>query len=194
MDFVTEWAPLLGALGAVVLAVLVVVVGRQSLRRGALSLAIGAVVALIVELVAVFVLISLKLGSQNQFNGNHPAYLTVFAVYQVTDTIVGLLAIAAWALLLYAAAQSGRYARLIAFTLVLTLALVVQLSLTTPQVRLLAWLREWALYSQHPTPQWAYVLVIGLEHVAAVAALACAFFLPVAPTTPEVVPPTPPAN
>jgi hypothetical protein len=193
VDFVINWSPLLGALGAVALALLLVV-GRSSLRRGALSLAVAAVVALLVELVAVFVALSMTLPGQSQFNPSNPVYLTALTIYRVSDTVVGLLAIAAWALLLSAAAQSGQRIRLFAFTLALTLALVVQLSLTNPQVRLLEWLREWALFYQNPHPQWAETLLFGLEHVAAVVALACAFFLPVAPSTLEAIPPALPTD
>jgi hypothetical protein len=192
MDFVYGWSPVLGAVGAVAVALLLVV-GRLSPRRAALSLAVAAVVALLVELAAVFVVPTMQVGTLYQVDANNPLVLTSVAAYRVSDVFAGLLAIAAWALVLYAAAQAGLRARLVAFTLVLALVLVVQIALTTPQVPLLEGLQEWAFY-RNPNFQWAYTLLAGLEHVAAVAALACAFFLPVAPTPPEAIPSAPPID
>jgi hypothetical protein len=193
VDFIQEWSPLLGALGAVAVA-LPLVVGRPNPRRAALSLAVAAVVALLVELVAIFTVLSIGLLHGPEVIQKNPLYLPAYAVYLVADIVVGLLAIAAWALVLYAAAQSGNRARIVAFTVMLTLALVVQIALTNSQIPLLAWLRDWAAVYHNPNPQWANTLVYGLAHVAAVAALACACFLPVAPTTPEAMPPAAPTD
>jgi hypothetical protein len=167
------WSPLFGALSAVVLALLLVV-GHPSLHRMTLSLAGASVLSLLVELALLFVLYG-----QSYPERDLTTYQAVGSVSRAVDSLTSLLALAAWVLLLYAASQAQQRGRLVALAVVLTLALGLQLSVTSPLIPLLGSLKSWA--SQHL--QWGVVVIVALSQIAAVAALVGALVTPTQPAT-----------
>jgi hypothetical protein len=168
VDFSLNWAPLFGALSAVVLALLLVV-GHSSLRRMALLIAGASLLALLIELAAVAGVVG------GRFAGSGiDTYHVSLAVLPVARALTSVLALAAWVLLLYAAAQAGNRSRLVVLTLVLTLLPALQLALTTLQDPLVVWLGHWAGTNIR---LWQ-LSVSALRDLSAVAVLVCALLIP----------------
>jgi hypothetical protein len=190
MNNVLQWSPLLAALGAPLLAWLVVA-GGPSLRRPALLVAIVAVLTLLATIAAI--LVAYAPGSPLADSG---LYRLPAAVYDVTDPLTSFLAIAAWVLLLSGAARAGRRSRLVALTVVFALALLLQLAsaflllLQGMDSLLFPLLLRWA--SMQPIPRYAVIVV--LAHATALAALPCVLLVPGVPAPPPAAVPASPST
>ncbi len=166
MEIVTQWLPLLAALGAPLLAWFLLA-GRRDLRRAALLAALAATLALVALLVTAFAVVQ----TQQQVPPNADLFQSATDVARMWVHLTDVLALAAWTLLLAAATMAGDRGRLAGLAVVFTLALALQVAMSDPSVPLLAWLRQWL--SQLDLAVGASISV-ALAHVAAIPALVCA--------------------
>jgi hypothetical protein len=182
-----QWSPLFAGLAAPLLAWLVVA-NRSGLRRAALLVSLAAVLAVLVQLVGYYAFLRFVepqrlLGfvePQHQFVAadNYNGYLLALMADGLGDTLASVLTVAAWTLLLIAAARAGNRGQLVVLSIVFTLGLAVQSSFGTPfrasNVPPLDVLEHWL-------PQFGTIgesLVVLVVHVGALAALVCTLLTP----------------
>ena len=165
-----QWSRLCVGLAAPLLAWLLVA-GRASPRRTAVRVSLAAALALLVS--APMSVVDLQFLLRGPPNHNLTLLSAVRASDDLFTALAGVLALAAWALLLAAAARAGTTRRLVVFVTVLALALALQAALyyrlATPVILLEQWLDG---------TTWGLFLHGFLDNVAAAAALACALLLP----------------
>ena len=149
MDFLFVWSPLFSALGAVVLALLLVA-GRADLRRAALLVAGGALLALLVAIVTIFTTLLVALGTDGPAHNGVQLIGSGAAVFQVADDVTTLLTFGAWSLLLYAAIRAGSRWRFVVLTLLFAVASALAIAVMTPQMPLMDGLRDWVFAASAP--------------------------------------------
>ena len=181
MDFLLVWSPLFSALGAVVLALLLVA-GRADLRRAAFFVTGGALLALLVAIVTIFTTLLVALGTDGPAHNGLQLIGTGAAVFQVADDVTTLLTFGAWSLLLYAAIQAGSRWRFVVLTLLFTVASALGIAVLNPQIPLLNGLQDWLFAASAPYGHWGEAVLIGMGHLTTLAALAGVLLLPIEPS------------
>jgi len=187
VDLAYRWSYLFIALVAPLLAWLLAA-GRLSLRHTARLLAGAAVLVLLVEFVALLVEYSPWVGALqvSQLTQQSVAFFVGLAVANVAGSVSGLLAGAAWVVLLIEAVRAGRRARLVTLTLVYGGALALG-DLTSAEVSSFNLfhdpLQQWFLLHFLSDPLLVQLGLALLVHSTTVAVLVCAFLLP--PVVPQ---------
>jgi hypothetical protein len=185
-----QWSPLFAGLAAPLL-VWLVVANRLGLRRAALLVSLAAVIAALVELAAVYAFLQFLHQPQHQVvvTGNSDSYLVAVIVDRFGDAVASVLTVAAWTLLLIAAARAGNRGQLVLLTIVFTLGLALQNGFGTlplsPVIPPLVDLEHW--FAQFGTIGES--LVVLLVHVGALAALVCTLVTPMGETIATMRPP-----
>ncbi len=120
-----QWTPVLSGFAAPLLAWLMAAGGTNP-RRAALLVALAAVLALLVELALAFVIIQFL---PFQRPPNYEIGPLLVALANLAGALTTLLAVAAWTLLLVAAARAGDRRRLVVLAVVFGLVLALQAGL-----------------------------------------------------------------